>query len=140
MSAANKHKFFVDFSDVYEQDTKDFYPSKPGINPFVEAKMKMDIRESHFMSVGFGYRFFAYQIAKMHDIYATTGHVYKINTNIFWTFGADMGIRLIKYTDIEYNPGNLSGPLLDDYNIGYKMQAHKNTIIIRLNFGLGYMF
>lgn len=140
MSPNHNHKFFVDFMDVYGQDTRDFYPSKPGINPFVEAKIKFNIKESHFLTTGIGYRYYSYQTAYMQDIYGTFGHVYKINTKLFWTIGGDMGIRLIKYTDIEYDPGYISGIILDEYNKWYNDEVHKQTIILRFNLGLGYMF
>jgi len=140
MSPKFNHRFFVDFMDVYEQDTRDFYPSKPGINPFVEAKFKFNLKETHFMTTGIGYRYYSYQTANMQDVYGTFGHVYKINTKLFWTWGGDMGIRLIKYTDVEYDPGYISGLLLDEYDSWYKEKVHQQTIILRLNLGLGYMF
>lgn len=136
MNPSTNHKFLIDVFDIYEQSKRKFYPSKPGINPFVEAKLFHKLSDNHNLSTGVGYRYYSYSTAKMQDIYLTMGHIYKIKYNLFWTYGFELGMRLIKYTDIEYNPGNN----IEYYDIWYKEEVHKVSPVLKLNLGFGYMF
>lgn len=140
MNPSSNHKFLIDVFDIYDQGKRDFYPSKPGINPFVEANVFIKRSDNHNLSVGPGYRYYSYKTAKMQDIYISSNHIYKIDNNLFWTYGFELGVRLIKYNDIEYNPGNSVGLFLESYKDRYKDAVHKNAPIIRLNLGFGYIF
>lgn len=133
-------KFYIDIMNVYDQDNRYYYPKAAGINPFFEAKYKINYKESHFMSIGLGYRYAAFETSYMQDIYGTFGNIYKLNNRLFWTWGGDIGLRLIKITDIEYDPGFISGDLLEQYDNWYNENVHKQTIVVRVNLGLGYMF
>jgi hypothetical protein len=137
----NKNQtFYIDILKVYDQDNREYFPQNLGCSPFIEAKYKVNYKESHFMSIGIGYRYSVFETSYMNDIYGTFGNVYKLNNHIFWTWGGDIGLRLIKFTDIEYSPGYISGDLLKQYDSWYNEAVNKQTIVVRLNLGLGYMF
>lgn len=140
MNPNKEHVFRYDFMDVYEQDKRDFYPKAPGINLFLEAKSRMEFTEFTAVNMGLGYWFYRYEVAFMQDFYFTTGMVKKLTMSMFINFGLEFGIRHIRYSDVEYKPNGATGFFLDQYDEKYDEAINKYVGILRLNFGIGYMF
>ena len=140
MNPNKKHVFKLDPMNVYEQDKRDFYPKAPGINLFAEAKSRIEFNSYTSVYMGLGYGFYRYNVAFMQDFYATTGILHKIGMSTFIIGGIEFGLRRIKYSDIEYNPKNATGFLLELYNEYHEEKIKKLAIIFSANLGVGYMF
>ncbi len=132
-------KFYVDFNDFYNQNNRLYNAKSPGINYFVELKLRNEFGNSYFIP-GIGYRNQRYETADFHDIYITAARVFEIGTRLFISVGLEAGVRLMRFNDVVYNPDGATGLLLAEYDRRYEEAKKTGIPIIRPNISLGYMF
>lgn len=136
----HEYVFNPDLTGLYALNDHKYFAEGNGLNFFAEVKGNYVIKDSRSLRTGLGYRLTLYDIAKMQDIYLTSGFYFHLNMHLFFSLGIETGLRIIDYTDIEYDPPSTDPKFLKNYEEDYNNSIHKMKMFFLPSIGFGLMW